>query len=342
MPTSKLTRSRGFTLIELLVVIAIIGILMALLLPAIQNARESARRTQCKDNLHQLSLALHNYHEAFNMNPPTFCVGPGDGGEWSLQARILPYMDQGTMFNRIDFSRDYNQTTAEFPYGIKAKRVPVLLCPSEANDRQRISATGVPEHYPHNYGVNLGTWFLFDPAAGMIGDGAFAPNASLGFADLFDGASTTLAISEVKAYTPYARNSSSALAAGLPAPQSVADVCGYVSGATQFQFDSGHSEWADGHAHHVGFTTTFVPNTEVICTNGPHGQADMDFNSQREDSPEGTTNRTYVVITSRSYHKDFVHSLLMDGAVRSISESIDLGVWRGMGTRNGNEAVGQF
>ncbi len=336
------SRRPGFTLIELLVVIAIIGILMALLLPAIQQAREAARRVQCKNNLHQLGLALHNYHDVFNALPPTMCVGPGDGGEWSMQARILPYLDQSTVFDRVDFSRDYNQTSPEFPNGVKAMRVGVLQCPSEINDRQRLSATGVAEHYPHNYAANLGTWFIFDPVAGQIGDGAFAPNGRLGARDFVDGMSSTLGMSEVKAYTPYARNSSSPLAAGLPAPTSVADLCAYVSGAAQFQKDSGHTEWADGRAHHVGFTTTFNPNTEVLCTNGPNGVQDLDFSSQREENPEGTPNRTYAAVTSRSYHEGIVHSLLMDGAVRGIAENIDRGIWRALGTRNGREVVGEF
>ena len=86
-------RRLAFTLIELLVVIAIIAILIALLLPAVQQAREAARRTQCRNNLKQLSLALHNYLDSYSKFPPTFCVGTGDGGEWSFPARILPFLD---------------------------------------------------------------------------------------------------------------------------------------------------------------------------------------------------------------------------------------------------------
>jgi prepilin-type N-terminal cleavage/methylation domain-containing protein len=333
---------RAFTLIELLVVIAIIAILIALLLPAVQQAREAARRTQCRNNLRQIGLALHNYLDCYRVFPPTMCVGNGDGGEWSLPSRILPFAEQGPLYNTIDFSRDYNQTSTAFPFGVKALRVELLQCPSDPNDRQRVTAAGVPEHYPLCYGANLGTWFVFDPVAGRFGDGAFGPNSRTSDRDFKDGMSNTLCFSEVKAFTPYARNASSPLAANVPAPASVAEVCTFVSGASEFQANSGHTEWADGRAHHVGFTTTLPPNTPVLCTNGPHGVQDVDYNSQREDNPEGTTNRSYAAVTSRSWHEGLVHSLLMDGSARSVSENIDRQVWRGLGTRNGGEVIGEF
>jgi prepilin-type N-terminal cleavage/methylation domain-containing protein len=332
----------GFTLIELLVVIAIIGILVALLLPAVQQAREAARRTQCKNNLKQIGLALHNYHDGFGAFPPSFCAGAGDGGEWSLPARILPYVDQGSIYNRVNFSLDYNQSSAEFPNGVKAMRVSLLICPTDPNDRQRMTSAGVPEHYPLCYTANLGTWFIFDPVSGKFGDGAFGPNSRTSVRDFTDGTSNTLCFAEVKAYTPYARNATSPLGPNLPPPATVADACNYVSGASQFQADSGHTEWADGRAHHVGFTTTFTPNTKVLCTNGANGVQDVDYNSQREDNPEGTTNRTYAVVTSRSWHSGVVNTLLMDGSVRSVSQNVDLAVWRAAGTRNGGEVPGEF
>lgn len=342
-PHTRLSHpSRGFTLIELLVVIAIVAILIALLLPAVQQAREAARRTQCKNNLKQLGLALHNYHDAFTVFPPTFCVGPGDGGEWSLPARILPYVEQGSVYNLINFSSDYNQTSTQFPYGVKAMRVPLLICPSDPNDRLRVSTTGQPEHYPLCYAANLGTWFVFDPVSGQFGNGSFGPNSRTSARDFTDGMSNTLGLAEVKAYTPYARNAATPLSTDLAPPASVTELCAYVAGATQFLANSGHTEWADGRAHHVGFTTTFVPNTAVLCTNGTHGVQDVDYNSQREDNPEGTTNRSYAAVTSRSYHEGLVHTLLMDGSVRSVSENIDLWVWRHLGTRSGGEVLGEF
>ena len=103
----KRNRSHGFTLIELLVVIAIIAVLIALLLPAVQQAREAARRTQCKNNLKQLGLALHNYHDAFSVFP--FGKGASYNGaaayaRWSQHAMLLPYIDQAPLYNSINFS----------------------------------------------------------------------------------------------------------------------------------------------------------------------------------------------------------------------------------------------
>lgn len=342
LPRSTKFKRQGFTLIELLVVIAIIAVLIALLLPAVQQAREAARRTQCKNNLKQLGLALQNYHDTFTIFPPTLGVGPGAGGEWSMHARLLPYADQGNAYNAIDFNLNYTQTSAAFPFGIKAIRIPYLICPSDPNDRLRTNSSGNPDYYPHTYGANVGTWFVYDPTTGQHGDGSFGPNSKTGARDFTDGMSNTLAFSEVKAWTPYARNSSSPLGANLPAPSTVTDVCGYVSGVSQNQKDTGHTEWADGRAHHVGFTTTLGPNTDVLCTNGAYGVQDVDFTSQREDNPDGTPNRTYAVVTSRSYHIGIVNSLLMDGSVRSISDNINGGVWRGLGTRAGGEVLGEF
>src|SRR5262249_20909256 len=102
----------GFTLIELLVVIAIIGILIALLVPAVQKIRESAARVQCKNNLKQIGLAFHNYHSTFSTFPPGFSSraatvdGPSQGPGWGWGAYLLPYLDQGNVFNQIDFSKD--------------------------------------------------------------------------------------------------------------------------------------------------------------------------------------------------------------------------------------------
>src|SRR5262245_46317669 len=101
-------RRDGFTLIELLVVIAIIAVLIGLLLPAVQSAREAARRMQCKNNLKQIGLALHNYQSTHSVFPPSFCIGQYKGGTWSITARILPFIDQANSFNLADLTVGYS------------------------------------------------------------------------------------------------------------------------------------------------------------------------------------------------------------------------------------------
>ena len=124
-PANSRRSRRGFTLIELLVVIAVIAVLIALLLPAVQAARERARSAQCKNNLKQIGLALHNYHESHNKMPMAFVVDySSPGGEWSVQARILPYLEQGNLFKQANLSLPYGDPVNA---GIAAFRVPTYL-----------------------------------------------------------------------------------------------------------------------------------------------------------------------------------------------------------------------
>ena len=126
--------SRGFTLIELLVVIAIIAILVALILPAVQQAREAARRTECLNNLKQIALAVNLYEEVRRAYPPSFTTVQGQATDsWSVQARILPFLEQDAAYNRIDFGQPYSSSPE-----IKRMRVDTYLCPSEPKDNVRL------------------------------------------------------------------------------------------------------------------------------------------------------------------------------------------------------------
>ncbi len=321
---------RGFTLVELLVVIAIIGVLVAMLLPAIQAAREAARRSSCGNNLHQIGIALVNYHDTNKALPPAGCypIG-GTDDNWSVQARLLPYLEEQNLENLIDWKRPYNVQPA-----VAQARIATYLCPSELRDEPRPDSSLT--HYPLSYGANMGTWFVFDPSSQQGGDGLVFPNSRTSFRTLADGTSKTLAFAEVKAYQPYVRDGGNPSASGAAIPLTPADVAALGG---NFKKESGHTEWVDGRVHQTGFTATFVPNTSVVYLNG--GQAyDVDFNSSREG--KSSDKITYAVVTSRSHHPGGVHALLADGSSRFISDEIALATWQALATRDGGEIFDEF
>jgi prepilin-type N-terminal cleavage/methylation domain-containing protein len=322
----KTSRRRAFTLIELLVVIAIISVLVALLVPAVQQAREAARRAQCKNNLKQIGLALHNYHDAYTCLPPTVCIRPGDFGQWSAQARLLPYLDQANLQNLINFSLPY----AGQP-DVPKTRIPVYLCPSEINDRASLR-DGI-DQYPLNYAANQGTWLVFDPIGGAKSLGAFMPNGRLRAADFADGMSNTLGFAEVKTFQPNVKGGSS------PPPISPTDPAAVSALGAGSEFDpiDSHTEWVEGRVHQTGFTTTLPPNSNVPYT-FDSTTYDIDYTSAEED----VNVTTFAAITSRSYHPGIVQVLLMDGSVRSISSGINSGTWRNLSTRAGGEVVAEY
>lgn len=332
MPTRVSHKRVAFTLIELLVVIAIIAVLIALLLPAVQQAREAARRTQCKNNLKQLGLALHNYLDAMSVFPSANCYGINNSSaSWSAQARILPYIDAANLQNLINFGATYNTQ-----YNVTKTRVPTFMCPSEINDRMREGTLPSASHYPLNYAVNRGTWFVWDPVTQTNGEGAFGVNTRYSARDFIDGMTNTIGMSEVKAYQTNNRGGSGPLtvAAGSTIPATPSVVIGYGGTVST----TGHTEWVDGKIHETCFTSTFGPNTKVLVNN-----VDSDYVSTTEKAPLGaSTDVTHAAVTSRSFHTGIVNSLLMDGSVRSISNNIDLNTWRALSTRQGSELIGDF
>jgi len=331
----------GFTLIELLVVIAIIAILIALLLPAVQQAREAARRTQCKNNLKQIALAMHNYESSNNALPPSMAIVPTitSNASWSIHGRLLPFMEQVNLYSQIDLSRAWGN----FPI-ISNFRVPGYVCPSDPkSDRARDTGTNGIFLMPTCYGFNFGTWLVYNPATGQGGDGIAFPNSRIRISSITDGTSNTLLASEVHAWTAYTRNG------GPPSttvPGNAATVALYAASGLKdrilpaTQDGTGHTEWANGHSHHSGFTTTLTPNSNVIFVDAGVTYRNTDYASRQEGS--NTTSVSYSALNSRSYHTGIVQSALCDGSVRSFSSNIDLSIWRALGTRDGGEVLGEF
>lgn len=114
-----------------------------------------------------------------------------------------------------------------------------------------------------------------------------------------------------------------------------------IASGSEFK-NTGHTEWPDGRVHHEGFTTTMVPNTQLTCTNGTTSYTECDFNSWQEGKNGGTGSPSYAIVTSRSFHTGVIQSVLMDGSARTISQTIDIGVWRALGTRGGGEVLGEY
>ncbi len=340
-PSSRDTRSSrlAFTLIELLVVIAIIGILIGLLFPAVQAVREAARRTSCQNNIRQLVLATMNYESANRHFPKAYSAEMGVDvpveGQWSMRARILPFIEEKNLHHLVDFSLPYSSQL-----DVAATRVAPFLCPSEINDVVRVNAAGIERDYPANYAANMGTWKIWNPNDGTIGDGAFHVNSRFTTAHFNDGTSQTLMFAEVKAYTSYLRNTNED--PGPVPPDSTTFATGFTAASADINMgpnlmdNTGQTEWADGLCQQSGFTTTFSPNTKIPYIHAGT-EYDIDYVSYREGTH--STRIAYGAITSRSYHPGLVNVAMMDGSVRTITDQIDLSVWRALGTRSGGEII---
>lgn len=360
----------GFTLIELLVVIAIIAVLVALLLPAVQQAREAARRSQCKNNLKQIGLALHNYHDTYNVFPSAHGGsndGTGNGntsnnGRLSGIVMLLPQMDQAALWNQISSTlkttaRTYNpmgpapwnwDSPIYPPYTVQLS---VLRCPSDKYSGWN--------NYPYgktNYAFNFGdtvtqntampfSWWTPEPR------GMFYYNSKLGLSDVRDGASNTLALAEMALSqdknTIYGNEAISGGSATSPlaCKNMVGSNKQYLSSNTQ---DIRGSDWADGGIQFSGFTTILPPNSPSCMTDG--------------------NNWDPAIVSATSRHPGGAHALLCDGSVRFISENISAGnpaspdvyaatgqtgagsstlaspygIWGALGTRQAGETVGDF
>jgi prepilin-type N-terminal cleavage/methylation domain-containing protein len=189
-------RRTAFTLIELLVVIAIIAVLIALLLPAVQQAREAARRSQCKNNLKQVGLALHNYHDTHNVLPPAFFTQHG----WTSTTFLLPYLDQAPMYNRLNVNGPINLADASI-LALAKTPLPVFLCPSSPETAPDANPDIAVVVNSTTYRIAVSNYL---PISGNQDirctttsvNGIFYMNSRTQFRDITDGMSNTFAFSE--------------------------------------------------------------------------------------------------------------------------------------------------
>jgi len=339
--TPPMPRNRGFTLIELLVVIAIIAVLIALLLPAVQSAREAARRMQCVNNLKQLGLALHNYAGSVGALPMTLTIS-GKGtttiwtNSWGPHARVLPYSEQGNLFNNINFALDMMtpQNTT-----FTATVINFLACPSEVKPVARALADG-RQYGVATYGYVEGDWFVWGGFSNsMRNRSAFGVNQSRSLAEFTDGTSNTLFMSEGRAYLTYYRDCPTFSLVNdpnnVPGPDAAPlSVVPEYEGGCAVRVDEGRTQWFESGVHHNGITTAWPPNKKT--PGGPNGTyADVDINCSREKLGLPT----FAAITARSYHSGGVNALLADGSVRFVKDSINGWTWRALGSVAGGEVV---
>jgi prepilin-type processing-associated H-X9-DG protein/prepilin-type N-terminal cleavage/methylation domain-containing protein len=302
-PTDRqMPTRRAFTLIELLVVISIIGVLLALLLPAVQMAREAARRTQCTNNLKQIGLALHNYEATHHAFPPGYisnfdASGMDTGPGWGWAAMLLPQMEQKPLFDAVNFNlaiEDPSNLTARLPL------INVYLCPSDTVKpfwwAMVRTTTGIPtqricEVAPANY---VGVYGTSDP--GIDGDGIFFRDGKVGLRDITDGTAQTLAVGE--------RSHSLGEATWV----------GSITNAVLFPVDN------DG----VGYPRAESgPGMVLGHAGGRLGPGD----------PNGEVNQFY------SRHPGGVNFLFADGHVSFLKTTMTNTTFRALATRAGGEAI---
>jgi len=333
---NRTTLRGAFTLAELLVIIAVTGVVLSILLPAIEKARAAADRTICANNLRQIGIGLQHYVVDQGSLPPGGFYPRGAGKpSWSVHARLLPYLEQDKLGLLLDLARSY-----EVQPDVTPGQVPVFVCPSDprAGVRQEKGLA----YFPTNYLANMGIWRVFDPAAGLGGDGVFpanssSPNRGLRVEAIQDGLSNTIAFSEGKTFAHTVRDSGNPSGSQAAPPSNPAAVIAYGG---SLQEGAGHAKWVDGRVDQTGFTGVFPPNADVRFGEGEAAIRGVDFTSFREGQSGGKP--TYAAVTARSFHPGFVNCLLMDGSVRPVTDRVSLRIWRAYLTRAGGEYAGEL
>ena len=328
---------RAFTLIELLVVIAIIAVLIALLLPAVQAAREAARRASSTNNLKQMGLALHNYESTHGSFPGH---GGSTGTGFSVQARILPFIEQAAILNTMNFQLSATTGAPSFTFipaqtTAAATVVNAFLCPSDGQDpfypNYYLQASTAGTGYVANVGTGTGTTYDMRYPS----DGVFWNNSATRIADVTDGTTNTMFMSQC--FLGLGRDTTGPLPVqrerqlanlgsilkpaktapgGFDPPTNNPDLAALAAGATNWNGARG-AAWMVGTETMVGYNAYLPPNSKTPDVYG-HG---------------------FGWLSARGPHPGGVLTLLGDGSVKFVKDSIALATWRALSTRAGNEVI---
>ncbi|MDB5335354.1 MAG: hypothetical protein JWN70_973 [Planctomycetaceae bacterium] len=316
------TRTPGFTLIELLVVIAIIAVLIALLLPAVQQAREAARRSQCKNNMKQLGLALHNYHDTFNLFPPgsfagvyaQYIGGGNDGSRKCWFQMILPYIDQAPLYNQLTPYFNNGADMLTVPLSIITTKIVVLQCPSDPTAGKVSSqGQGFIGNYVLCHGPQDPTGSINGSTNGYRCNGMFFGISSTKMRDLTDGSTNTVMAGEL-----------------IVVPDGATDPGGCYGGIYDYR-----GAYYNPTSWGTLFTTLNPPNTSV---------PDQIWNAcgSIARAPCSGCAQSSNLVHARSLHTGGAHAMLGDGSVRFISSNVDRNTFQAIGGRNDGIVNGEF
>lgn len=321
VPSSRTPGGAGFTLIELLVVIAIIGVLVAILLPAVQQAREAARRTQCRNNLKQIALGMQLYHDAHNRLPFGSMWGPGDpkrdGWTWyddyGPLMRIGPFIDQKPWNDSIRWDRHCRNGSN---LAARMTKIGTYGCPSDGLAENEWNDAGIwRQRVRANYVVNWGNtgYAQLDQPGNPFGRAPFTFRRPVPLRDIADGTSNTLLLSETL----------TSKGAGYEGPISDVMVC---TGGQSFDAVVGPNSEAPDLPYNATCPTQPAPRglCQMIAT--------------WSDAAVGSE----VRYAARSNHVGGVHVALADGSVRMLIDHVSLGIWRGLSTAGGGETLSDF
>lgn len=332
-------RRIGFTIIELLVAIGVIGLLLALLLPVMQAAREAARRMRCSNNLRQIGLALHGFHDAMSTLP--YGVGPDNDGvistlgtlndrRYAAQTQLLPYLELKAIYDRINFDvapfHPFINAATGDPSVIATNgenvvngeaarsRIDVYLCPSD------LDRLGSPWGHNNYRMCNGGNW------SGRTGNGMFGQAKSVRFAQITDGLSNTAMVSERAKGTwnkqVFDVRSDLYDLTGIWTEENFRTTCDSLTpiaaAAYNQDVESGQT-WLEGNMNWTRYNHALPPN-QISCKNGFTWDG--------------------VIMTASSRHNGGVNVVLADGSLRFVAESVDADLWRSLGTIAGGDSAG--